>query len=244
MASSEVSEVFPSFDESLSPPDGGGGSGANDDELIEIESGSLGGLDDPSRLIYGEELIAVSSEDVPQSEEIIGAGSRPDDLHDTYDSIPVSVPSAASSFNFSNHRSSGIDLEHFLERKQRMINGQCSGSNGGGGGGGGGGGNGSQPLAINNGGISVVSSSSSPPPSSRPPRGRRKPDSPFHDDNMDSHTIKQRGSHGSWQQKRVSIKTLEGEFSVTMWASGTDDGNSRLTFLKRLPFPGKMIGLL
>ena len=32
-------------------------------------------------------------------------------------------------------------------------------------------------------------------------------------------------SIGSWQQKRVSIKTLEGEFSVTMWASGTDEGN-------------------
>ena len=31
-------------------------------------------------------------------------------------------------------------------------------------------------------------------------------------------------STGSWQQKRVSIKTLEGEFSVTMWASGTDEG--------------------
>jgi len=27
----------------------------------------------------------------------------------------------------------------------------------------------------------------------------------------------------TWQQKRVSIKTLEGEFSVTMWASGADD---------------------
>merc|ERR1712012_1489364 len=29
--------------------------------------------------------------------------------------------------------------------------------------------------------------------------------------------------HGSWQQKQVSIKTLEGEFSVTMWASGADE---------------------
>ena len=28
----------------------------------------------------------------------------------------------------------------------------------------------------------------------------------------------------TWQQKRVSIKTLEGEFSVTTWASGTEDG--------------------
>ena len=27
----------------------------------------------------------------------------------------------------------------------------------------------------------------------------------------------------TWQQKRVSIKTLEGEFSVTMWASAADD---------------------
>lgn len=27
-----------------------------------------------------------------------------------------------------------------------------------------------------------------------------------------------------WEQKRVQIRTLEGEFSVTMWASGTDDG--------------------
>lgn len=27
-----------------------------------------------------------------------------------------------------------------------------------------------------------------------------------------------------WEQKKVQIKTLEGEFSVTMWASGTDEG--------------------
>lgn len=27
-----------------------------------------------------------------------------------------------------------------------------------------------------------------------------------------------------WEQKQVQIKTLEGEFSVTMWASGADDG--------------------
>lgn len=30
-----------------------------------------------------------------------------------------------------------------------------------------------------------------------------------------------------WEQKQVQIKTLEGEFSVTMWASGTDDGEYR-----------------
>jgi predicted site-specific integrase-resolvase len=29
-----------------------------------------------------------------------------------------------------------------------------------------------------------------------------------------------------WEQKQVQIKTLEGEFSVTMWASGAEeDGN-------------------
>lgn len=27
-----------------------------------------------------------------------------------------------------------------------------------------------------------------------------------------------------WEQKQVQIRTLEGEFSVTMWATGTDDG--------------------
>lgn len=27
-----------------------------------------------------------------------------------------------------------------------------------------------------------------------------------------------------WEQKQVQIKTLEGEFSVTMWATGTDEG--------------------
>ncbi|KAG8039736.1 hypothetical protein G9C98_000465 [Cotesia typhae] len=32
-----------------------------------------------------------------------------------------------------------------------------------------------------------------------------------------------------WEQKQVQIKTLEGEFSVTMWASGTDDGSVLLT---------------
>lgn len=31
----------------------------------------------------------------------------------------------------------------------------------------------------------------------------------------------------TWQQKRVSIKTLEGEFSVTMWASGADEDEDR-----------------
>ena len=29
-----------------------------------------------------------------------------------------------------------------------------------------------------------------------------------------------------WEQRQVQIKTLEGEFSVTMWSSGADDGES------------------
>ena len=37
---------------------------------------------------------------------------------------------------------------------------------------------------------------------------------------------------GNWQQKQVSIKTLEGEFSVTMWASGADEGENVLNDLK------------
>lgn len=32
-----------------------------------------------------------------------------------------------------------------------------------------------------------------------------------------------------WEQKRVQIRTLEGEFSVTMWATGTDDGECSIT---------------
>lgn len=34
----------------------------------------------------------------------------------------------------------------------------------------------------------------------------------------------QLGRPRKWEQKQVQIRTLEGEFSVTMWASGTDDG--------------------
>lgn len=37
-----------------------------------------------------------------------------------------------------------------------------------------------------------------------------------------------------WEQKQVQIRTLEGEFSVTMWASGTDDGN--ILLLISFPF--------
>lgn len=48
-------------------------------------------------------------------------------------------------------------------------------------------------------------------------------------------------STGGWQQQQVSIKTLEGEFSVTMWASGTDEGRMQrmIEGLQRVTFGGK-----
>ncbi|KFM73407.1 Polycomb protein PHO, partial [Stegodyphus mimosarum] len=36
-------------------------------------------------------------------------------------------------------------------------------------------------------------------------------------------TFEMERSSRKWEQKQVQIKTLEGEFSVTMWASGTDE---------------------
>lgn len=39
-----------------------------------------------------------------------------------------------------------------------------------------------------------------------------------------------------WEQKQVQIKTMEGEFSVTMWASGASDGK----FTKNATFSGHM----
>lgn len=42
------------------------------------------------------------------------------------------------------------------------------------------------------------------------------------------------GSNRKWEQKQVQIKTLEGEFSVTMWASGADDGEPVPSFYDQL----------
>ncbi|XP_012144361.1 uncharacterized protein LOC100877551 isoform X1 [Megachile rotundata] len=68
---------------------------------------------------------------------------------------------------------------------------------------------------------------SSPGPSRKGPKKARKSGSSKF--RTSDHTIF--GEMGSetkarkWEQKQVQIKTLEGEFSVTMWASGTDDGS-------------------
>lgn len=47
-----------------------------------------------------------------------------------------------------------------------------------------------------------------------------------------------------WEQKQVQIKTLEGEFSVTMWASGTDDGESPTLRCPRLAFPTRPVRVI
>ncbi len=55
-------------------------------------------VDPSSGIIYGEELI-VSSEDVPQSEEIVGSET----LGSVYDSIPVPASSSPSRCLFHQH---------------------------------------------------------------------------------------------------------------------------------------------
>lgn len=49
------------------------------------------------------------------------------------------------------------------------------------------------------------------------------------DMHMDHHHQQTQIKPRKWEQKQVQIKTMEGEFSVTMWASGTSDGK----FLRR-----------
>ena len=172
MASSEVSEVLYSEDD--------------------ISMGIHTGLDMPvecvqevvtdstfpmcdSQIIYGDELI-VSSEDVPQSEEIVG--NVDDHLVGLYDGVPVPIPNDLDS----------NELRKFVRKPQKL---------------------------------------------------RRK-----HDIFDDFDSTKIRNSHGTWQQKQVSIKTLEGEFSVTMWASGVDDGMVRIYFKKYFSIPSSVCVLV
>ena len=180
MASSEVSEVtevFTSFEEGLP------GCDVTSLAQIEIESDdSPEGLglgvasvqevtvdpldDDPSSgIMYGEELI-VSSEDVPQSEEIVGSEA----LGSVYDSIPV--PSSSPS--------RGVDLCDLMRK---------SGSK-------------------------------------NRTKSRRKLNAELLFESDVENSASKLRSAPTWQQKRVSIKTLEGEFSVTMWASGADEGKA------------------
>jgi len=150
MASSEVSEVLYHEDDICM---------AGGLECVqEVVTDSAFPLD--GQIIYGDELI-VTSEDVPQSEEIVGCVSE-DPLVGLYDGVPVPVPC-------------DDDLRR-LVRKSKHNHQQ-----------------------------------------------KRPIKSEFYDD----YETKIRNSHGTWQQKQVSIKTLEGEFSVTMWASGADEDVDR-----------------
>jgi len=123
------------------------------------------------QIIYGDELI-VTSEDVPQSEEIVGCG--PVDSNDPYvgvamglyENVPIPVSSAA---DLLDSRSS------YTVKRQ------------------------SKPKVKREPGVSVTG---------------------FDLESLSEGRLR---GHGSWQQKQVSIKTLEGEFSVTMWASGADE---------------------
>jgi len=162
MASSEVTEVLGYSGEIVG------------DDMIEINNDSL---DMPvecvqevvtdsnfhfgdHQIIYGDELI-VTSEDVPQSEEIVGNDSDP--YVGIYDSVPVPVPN--SDVLDSN------SLRTFVSKPQKQ-------------------------------------------------KIKREIKREFDLESFSDGKIRQ---HGAWQQKQVSIKTLEGEFSVTMWASGADD---------------------
>ncbi len=161
MASSEVTEVLGYSEEIAS------------DDMIEINNDTL---DMPvecvqevvtdsnfhfgdHQIIYGDELI-VSSEDVPQSEEIVGSDADP------YVGLYVPVPASNSDVLDSTN------LRNFVSKPQKQ-------------------------------------------------KIKREIKRDFDLESFSDGKIRQ---HGSWQQKQVSIKTLEGEFSVTMWASGADDG--------------------
>lgn len=61
---------------------------------------------------------------------------------------------------------------------------------------------------------------SSPGPSKRQKKGQKR-----RREVLEDFTAATTTSLGQkWEQKQVQIKTLEGEFSVTMWSSGVDEG--------------------
>lgn len=50
----------------------------------------------------------------------------------------------------------------------------------------------------------------------------------------------QRSISRKWEQKHVQVKTLEGEFSVTVWAAGAEDGMCLNCFIRYI-FPIELI---
>ena len=174
MASSEVSEVFTSSFE-------------DERTLNQLTADNVN--DD----LYGSDELIVSSEDVPQSEEIVGA-SIADTLNDVY--VPTSVPDL-----------SAVDLIKKEPSTTKIV---------------------ASSIKVSPPGhghlIQPKSESFGVGLSRKNHRNHHKNglESLFHSAvgaDIDKET--------TWQQKRVSIKTLEGEFSVTMWASGTEDGKTQ-----------------
>ena len=153
MASSEVSEVFTSSFE-------------DERTLNQLTADHVN--DD----LYGsEELIVSSAEDVPQSEEIVGAASITDSLNDVY--VPTTSDEVMASVDRPIKKESTIPF----------------------------------------------SRTKSPPSNHGKMKRKNCLESLFH-------SASDEDKETTWQQKRVSIKTLEGEFSVTMWASGAEDGKT------------------
>jgi len=158
--------------------------------------------------LYGSDELIVSSEDVePQSEEIVGA-SIADTLNDVY--VPTSVPDLSAvdlikkepSTTKIVHSSSHIKInsmpKHSLHHDLGSLAGLHSSSN-----------HHMSPSRIKSRNSSLN-------------HHKNGLESLFHSAvgaDIDKET--------TWQQKRVSIKTLEGEFSVTMWASGTEDDEDK-----------------
>jgi transcription factor YY len=179
MASSEVSEVM-YCEEDLSMGGLSTGLDMPVECVQEVVTDSAFHLEGDAQIIYGDELI-VTAEDVPQSEEIVGAScnsgghDEEDSLADLYDGVPV--PSELDAH---------VELRKFVNRKNSSSHHHH------------------YHHHSNSGHRMVVKREKS--------------------DIFDEYETKIRSHHGTWQQKQVSIKTLEGEFSVTMWASGADDG--------------------
>merc|ERR1711936_1100072 len=113
------------------------------------------------QIIYGDELI-VTSEDVPQSEEIVGGGPDSDPYVGLYEGVPIPNIDSGNKFGVNSFVSGSKKQKNLGSKVKREFD------------------------------LESLS------------EGRLK-------------------NSASWQQKQVSIKTLEGEFSVTMWASGADD---------------------
>lgn len=182
MASSEVSEVFTSSFE---------------DERT-LNQLTVDAVNDD---LYGSDELIVSSEDVPQSEEIVGS-SIADTLNDVY--VPTSVPDL-----------SAVDL---IKKEPNISTTRIVASS----------------IKVNSmpkshhhhhelGSLGTLHSPSRIKHRNSPLHHHKNGlESLFHSAvgaDIDKET--------TWQQKRVSIKTLEGEFSVTMWASGTEDDEDK-----------------